>query len=162
MIAGLEFIRSWRFWIMLTASTTAIMLGSAGVHIALTLFLPVMAVEPDPFFSLLGGVAVLFLATGLWFIHLRNKQALHYPKEYRELLSLFIAITSVFVVILEWVAVNWLIVKPIVADAPGATVYSLFVFLFAFSFGQWIAVAEWAAMTGVDSDADRSATPDLP
>lgn len=162
MIAGLEFLKSWRFWVVLVASTFAITLGSAGVHIALALYLPAIAVEPDEFYSLLGGVAVLFLATGLWFIHLRNKQALHYPEEYRELLSLFIAITSVFIVILEWVAVNWLIVKPIVADAPGGTVYSLFVFLFAFSFGQRIATEEWAAITGAGSDADRSVTPQSP
>ena len=40
MIAGLEFLKSWRFWIVLTASTSAIMLGKAGVHIALMLYTP--------------------------------------------------------------------------------------------------------------------------
>lgn len=54
MIAGLEFIRSWRFWIMLIAATSAVTLGSAGVHIALALYLPAMAIEPDPYFSYSG------------------------------------------------------------------------------------------------------------
>ncbi len=163
MIAGLEFLKSWRYWALFIGSTSAVTLGSAAVHIALVTYLPAIAVEPDPFYSLLGGFAILCLAIGLQSIIYRHKeQEPCYPDEYRELLSLFIAFAAMFITVAEWAAVHWLIVKPIVPGAPGGGVYALFVVMFALSFGRWIAMLEWEAMVDAGGDAGRSATPDSP
>ena len=160
MIEGLEFLRSWRFWVLFIGSTSAVMFASAGVHIALALYLPALDVEPDPFFSLLGGGAVMLFASGLvWFIYRSEHREVFYPHEHRLTLLLIFGFASLLVAVAAFAGVHWMIVKPIVPDAAGNSIYAIFVFVFAFSFGQYLAMVEWETMMGQNSQPDSTATP---
>ncbi len=158
MITGLEFLKSWRFWVLFLGSTSLVMLASEGVHIALVSYLQALDIEPDPFFSLLGGIAVLFLSVAiLWFAYVRNRGEPHYPREHRQMLLLIFAVAALCVTVALKAAVNLLLDIWIVPDAPGGGPFSFLVLIFAFSSGPYIAMVEWEAVTGANSDPNRAA-----
>lgn len=162
MIAGLEFVRSWRFWTELVVVTSAVNFGSAGVHIALNLYLPILAVEPRELYSELGGFAVAMLALSLYFfVYQRNNKEIPYPEKHESWLMLVSGFAAVSISLITWALVRWWILDPIVPNAPGGSRTSMGGILAMF-FGWWIAKKEWAAMTGSSSDADISVTPESP
>ncbi len=164
MITGLEFLKSWRFWVVLTASTSAITLGTAGVYIASVQYLTLVGGEPDPLYIFLAiylaGFALCFLAGAvLWLYYRRDESDRHYPEKHRTRLFLgSIGATSI-VVLFENTAVHWLIVQQIVQDQPVGGFYYIGAILFGIGFGPLIASREWAAMLDTDDDPDRAATP---
>ena len=163
MIAGLEFLKSWRYWLVLTASTSAIMLGAAGAHIASVLYFPPRGGEPDSLYPLLAGFVLFWLGAGLfWLFYWRNAQIYNEPEEHSIRFFLGVIFATSIVVILERVSVNRLILEPIVSGESGPGFSYLAAYLFGIVFGPVIARIERTAMIGAGSDADRSATPDLP
>jgi len=163
MIAGLEFIRSWRYWAVLVVMTSAVALGSAGVHIALNLYFPVMAVESNELLSDLGAFAFAALTIGIyWFVNRGDKQEVPYPEKHEFWLMLVGGFAAASLILLVWAMVRWLIVEPIVPDAPGGGSYSSAGQIAVIIFGWWVAKKEWAAMTGAGSERKRSVIPDSP
>jgi hypothetical protein len=164
MTTGLEFFRSWRFWVFFVGSTSLVMLASTGVQIAVVSYLRAPDIEPDPFFSLLGGLAVLFLSVAVfWFAYVRNNGEPHYPKEHEELLSLIIMVVAMLVTVAEWSAVHFLFINWTAPDAPDDGGFSVFlVWAFALGSGPYIAMVEWDAMRGANSDPNRATTSDSP
>jgi hypothetical protein len=164
MTAGLEFLISWRFWLMLTGSTSAITLGTAGGHIAAVLyFTPMLDGSPDQIYSLLTGFLLLiFFTVAAWYIFGRGDSYFLYPKAYEIRLFLAVAAVTGVVVGLEALAIRRFFVDPILDGAASSNFTTVFGFVFGFGGGQWASKAAWSAMTGAGSDSDRSATPDLP
>lgn len=164
MIAGLEFIRSWRFWAVLVGSTSTITLGTAGGHIAAVLyFTPMLDGSPDILYSLVTGFFLVFLFSAVaWYIFGRDGRHLLYPRAYDIRLFLVIGCATAVVVGLEAGGVRQFIVDPILDGAASSSFTTAFGFVFGFAGGQWVAKAEWAAMTGANGDAGRAATPDSP
>lgn len=163
MNEGLEFLKSWRFWASLTALTSAITLGGAGVYIASVLYFPQLAGEPIPLFPLLAGYAPVFLAGGVcWLFYRRDDRAHRYHKEHGLPVVLGTVLATALVVLPVVVSVHWLIVEPIVPDAPGSGIYRSSGFLFGVIFGPLIASVEGAAMSDADAGASQSTNSDSP
>jgi len=163
MIAGLEFLKSRRFWTELVVVMSAINLASAGLHIALNLYLPVMDIEPHDIYSKLGGFVVAMLTVGLYlFVYRRAEKVIPCPEEGELRFRLVSGLAAVAVSLIIWMAVHWLIVKPILPNAPEGSVYPSGSNVLLVFFGWWIAGREWAAMTGAGSERKRSVIPDSP
>jgi hypothetical protein len=161
MIAGLEFLKSRRFWIPLFAVSMAVALGSASVHIVLNLYFP--AIAANEFSSHLGGIAVVMLyAVVLWFFPWRTAQRVRYPEEYTWRLMLAGGFSAILVSALVFAAVHWLLVEPILPTATVRTSYHHPGGLFVLLFGWWIAGREWAATSGADGGVGNSVSPDSP
>ena len=163
MIAGLEFLKSRRFWAELAVMMFAVNLASAGLHIALNLYLPFMDIKPHELYSILGGFAVAMLAVGLYLFVFRGVgKKVQFP-ETGELGFRFVSgLAAAAVSLIIWAAVHWLIVEPIVPNAPGGGVYASTGNALSIFFGWWIAGREWAAMTGAGRERRRSVIPDSP
>lgn len=139
---------------------SAVNLASAGVHIALNLYLPVMAIEPLEIHSKLGGFVVVMLTAGLYlFVYRRPGKDIPCPEEGELQFRLVSGLAAAAINLIIWAAVHWLIVKPIVPNAPGGSVYASGSNVLSLFFGWWIAGKEWAAMTGADVERKRSVTP---
>ena len=164
MTTGLEFFRSRRFWVLFLGSTSLVMLASEGVHIAVVSYLQALDIEPDPFFSLLGGFAVLSVSVAVfWFAYVRKNGAPRYPKEREGLLFLIIMVVAMLVTLAEWSAVHFLFMRWIAPDAAGNGGFSVFlVWAFALGSGPYIAMVEWEAFTGANNDPNNAATSDSP
>ncbi len=164
MTTGLEFFRSRRFWIFFLGSTSLVMLASAGMHIAVVSYLLALDIEPDPFFSLLGGFAVLSVSVAVfWFAYVRKKGAPRYPKERQGLLFLIIMVVAMLVAVAEWSAIHFLLMSWMAPDAADNGGFSAFpVWAFALGSGPYIAMVEWEAITGANNDPQRATTPELP
>lgn len=147
MIEGLEFLKSSRFWLVLTASTSAIMLGMAGAYIVSALYFPPLSGKPDPLYPTLAGLAIFFPVTVfIWLFYRRVDQAHSYPEEHKLRFELGLAAATAVVVIIEYLAVTRFLLDPVL----GANAYQHFSFGFAFIFGaifgRLAASAEWAAI----------------
>lgn len=163
MIAGLEFLKSWRFWIVLVASTFLITLGTAGGYIVSVRYFPLLSGEPDPLYQMLAGFAVCFPVGGLvWLFYRQEKPVRRYPKERKLRLALCVAVATGIVVVIENFAVTRFLLDPVLGADANQHLSTLFAFLFGMGFGQAIASTEWAAMIGPGSDADRAVTPESP
>jgi hypothetical protein len=163
MIAGLEFLKSWRFWVVLTASTSAVMLGVACANIVSTLYFPLPGGNPNPLYPSLAGLVVFVLIMGLlWFFYRPRKRGTNYPEGHNLRFSLGIAVATAIVVIIENLAVTRLLLDPVL----GANEYQhfslSFAFLFGIIFGQWVAMTEWTAMMGMSGEEGRAVSPDSP
>lgn len=164
MVAGLEFLKSWRFWLVLTGSTTAITLGTAGGHIAAALyFTPMLDGSPDQIYLLFTGFLLLILFSVVaWYMFARDGRYLLYPKSYEIRLFLAVAVATGVVVGLEGLAIRWFFVAPLLDGAASSNFTLVFGFLFGIGGGQWAARAEWAAMAGMGAKRRRSVTPEQP
>lgn len=119
MIAGLEFLRSWRFWLMLTASTSAVTLASTGAHIVVALYFPLVDGKPDElyhgmlafaFFTPIAGLTVNFAR-----LNARDSQ---YPEGREPPLFGGVLVAAAVVVSVEDIAVTRLLLEPVLgADA---------------------------------------------
>lgn len=168
MIAGLEFFKSRRFWVVLTASTSAVTVGTAGVSVMLVLYFPQMAGGTHGFFSMLAGFAFCILAAGaVWFFYRSVYLARPLQDGYSLRRTIGVIVAASMVAFSESAAVYWLLVAPILAgraDGSVALVGSMmaanFFGLFA---GRVIAEFEQTAIMdakyGLDERAAMTARP---
>ncbi len=156
MIKGLEFLKSWRFWVWQIASTALMTLGIAGVHIASAVYFPRMADgSPDDLYPLLlGFVLVTIFVAAAWFIFMRGNLHRRYPMAYWPQLFTVVVIVATAIVVLELIAVRRFLVEPILDGVESTPLFSMYVMVVGWAFGQWAAMAEWAVMTDADRDTE--------
>ena len=157
MIAGLEFLKSWRFWVVLTASTFFINLGTAGAYIAAVFYFPPMYDgSPDDIYHGLTGflLMILFVIAAPVMVG-RDGHGRPYPEAHQIRLMLAVGFTVAVVIGLEAYAIRWFLLDPILDGAASSNITPVFGILFGISGGRWIAEAEWAAMTGANGDGER-------
>lgn len=163
MIAGLEFLKSWRFWVVLTASTSAVTIGTAGVSVVLTLSFPRLAGWTHGLFSMLAGFAFCILVAGIvWFFYRSVNWARPRPDEHSLRRFIGVIVAAGMVALLEGMAVYLLLVVPILAgraDGSVALVVSMMAAnFFGLSAGRVIAEFEQTAIMDAKYGLDERAT----
>ena len=164
MIAGLEFLKSRRFWIVLTASTSAVTVGTAGVSVMLTLYFPQLARGSHGVFSMFAGFAFCILVAGaVGFSYRSVYWARPLPDGHflRRYIGVIVATGSV--ASLEGMMVYWFLVAPILAgraDGSVALVASIMAAnFFGISAGRIIAEFEQTATMDAKYGLEESAAP---
>lgn len=159
MPEGLEFLKSWRFWVLLSAGTLVVTLGSAAAHIVSVHYLPFRAGGPE--------IVLPFLASGAWLLAVGSflaifcygrRSRVQYPEKYVSRMAVALPAISCVLGIAAIVAVQRIVLRPIVPDYPFHGLHSVLPFLFGITYGRVIAEAERAAMTGA-RDAEESTQP---
>ena len=132
MIAGLEFLRSRCFWLVLTAWTSAITLASAGAHVLVALYFPQVDGKPDELYHGLLALAFFTPIAGLAsFFDRRNARDSQYPEGREPTLFVGVLVAATVVVLVEDFAVTRFLLEPVL----GADAHLFFSFLLAFIFG---------------------------
>ena len=162
MIAGLEFLKSRRFWLVLTASTSAVTVGTVGISVMLSLYFPQMTGGIHGLFSMLAGFAFCVLVAGaVWFFY-RSADWRRPLSDKHSLRRYFgVIIAAGMLAFSESAAVCWLLVVPILAGrADGSSAFMVSMMaanLFGLTAGRVIAEIEQAttmdAQYGLDEDA---------
>lgn len=154
MPEGLEFLKSWRFWVVLSAGNLLVTLGTVAAHIVSVLYLPFRAGEPEivlPFLaSLVWSIAVgsllCIVCRGRW----QNTQ---YPAKFQMRMAFTATVVSGLMNLAAVIGIERAVLMPIVPDYPFQGLLPVVPLLFGISYGRLIAEAEWTAMTGA-RDAD--------
>lgn len=151
MIEGLDFIRSWRFWIMLVASTSAVTLGVAGAYIVSALYFPLVDGKPGRLYHLLVALAFFLPFVGLvWFFFRREAQVAHYSEDHRLRLIAGVAVAAAIVATIEDLVVTLFFLVPVLGANANQHLTIIFALFFGMGFGQDIAAKEQAKMMGYD------------
>lgn len=113
MITGFEIFKSWRFWLVLFASTSAVTLLTAGTYVLSVYYFPLER-GTEGLFLLLAGFATAFLAVvavGCFYLYGVRVPATR--TDCSVLCYLGVLIAGLIVIYPEAAATHWLLIKPV-------------------------------------------------